>query len=76
MKYLPELIILLIIAIVVLVARRNPGENVYKFFVTNATRAYDKYAPYSFKMVREKAVELGQEYTPVSYTHLRAHETA
>ena len=39
MKYLPELIILLIIAIVVLVARRNPGENVYKFFVTNATRA-------------------------------------
>ena len=67
MKYLPELIILLIIAIVVLVARRNPGENVYKFFVTNATRAYDKYAPYSFKMVREKAVELGQEYTPRQY---------
>lgn len=67
MKYLPELIILLIIAIVVLVARRNPGENVYKFFVTNATHAYDKYAPYSFKMVREKAVELGQEYTPRQY---------
>lgn len=67
MKYLPELIILLIIAIVVLVARRNPGENVYKFFVTNATRAYDKYAPYSFKMVREKAVELCQEYTPRQY---------
>ena len=67
MKYLPELIILLIIAIVVLVARRNPGENVYKFFVTNATRAYDKYAPYSFKMVREKAIELGQEYTPRQY---------
>lgn len=67
MKYLPELIILLIIAIVVLVARRNPGENVYKFFVTNATRAYDKYAPYSFKMVREKAIELGQEYTARQY---------
>ena len=67
MNYLPELVILLIIAIIVLVARRNPGENVYKFFVTNATRAYDKYAPYSFKMVREKAIELGQEFTSRQY---------
>lgn len=67
MNYLPELGLLLLIAIFVLVYRRNPGENVYKFFVTNATRAYDKYAPYSFKMVREKAIELGQEYTPRQY---------
>lgn len=67
MHYLPELVILLIIASFVLVYRRNPGENVYKFFVTNATRAYDKYAPYSFRIVREKAVELGQEFTPRQY---------
>ncbi len=66
-KYLPELFILLIIAAVVLIARRNPGENVYKFVSKKATDAYDKYAPYSFKMVREKAVELGQEYTPRQY---------
>ena len=62
-----ELIILLIIAAIVLIYRRNPGENVYKFVTGNATRLYDKYAPYSFKMVREKAVELGQEYNARQY---------
>lgn len=67
MNYLPELIILLIIAAVVLIARRNPGENVYKYVTNKATDVYDKYAPYSFKMVREKAVELGQEFTPRQY---------
>lgn len=67
MGTLLELIILLIIAIFVLVYRRNPGENVYKFVANNATRIYDKYAPYSFKMVREKAIELGQEYNTRQY---------
>ena len=66
-SYLPELFILLMIASVVLIARRNPGENVYKYVTNKATDAYDKYAPYSFKMVREKAVELGQEFTPRQY---------
>ena len=66
-SYLPELLILLAIATVVLIARRNPGENVYKYVTNKATDMYDKYAPYSFKMVREKAVELGQEYTPRQY---------
>ena len=28
---------------------------------------YDKFAPYSFKIVREKTKELGQEYTPRQY---------
>ena len=67
MHYLPELFILLAIAAIVLIARRNPGENVYKFVSKKATDAYDKYAPYSFKMVREKAIELGQEFTPRQY---------
>ena len=67
MNYIPELVILLIIAAVVLIVRRNPGANAYKFVVNNATQMYDKYAPYSFKIVREKAKELGQEYTPREY---------
>ncbi|MBE6148512.1 MAG: hypothetical protein E7167_03350 [Firmicutes bacterium] len=62
-----ELIILLFIAIFVILYRRNPGENVYRFFVTNVTNVYEKYAPYSFKTVREKAKELGQEYSPRQY---------
>ena len=65
--YLPELFIILAIAAIVLIARRNPGENIYKFVTNKATDIYDKYAPYSFKMVRQKAIELGQEYSPRQY---------
>jgi len=62
-----ELIILLLIAAFIILYRKNPGENVYKFFVTNATNTYEKYAPYSFKTVRAKAKELGQEYSTRQY---------
>lgn len=67
MNYFLELVILLAIAIFIIIYRKNSGANVYKKVVGNATRVYEKYAPYSFKMVREKAVELGQEYTPRQY---------
>ena len=62
-----ELIILLIIAVFIVLYRQNPGENVYKFFIGNVSNAYERYAPYSFKSVREKVKELGQEYTPRQY---------
>ena len=62
-----ELILLIGLAIFALSYRFNNGENVYKFFVTQATSAYEKYAPYSFKEVRTKTKELGQEYTPRQY---------
>lgn len=62
-----ELIILLAIAIFIYLYRINPGENVYKFILSSFGRVYDRYAPYSFKTVREKAVELGQEYTTRQY---------
>ena len=67
MKYLTELVCLLVIAIITLLLRKNPGENLYKYVAGKATVAYEKYAPYSFKMVREKAIELGQEFTPRQY---------
>ena len=63
-----ELIILLAIAIFVITYRKNTGENVYKFFVSQVSNVYEKYAPYSFKTVREKTKELGQEYTARQYT--------
>ena len=63
-----ELIILLIIAIFVITYRTNKGENVYKFFVEGVGNAYNKYAPYSFKEVREKTKSLGQEYTVKQYS--------
>ena len=63
-----ELLILLVIAIFIITYRKNTGENVYKFFADQVAGVYNKYAPYSFKMVREKTKELGQEYTIRQYT--------
>ncbi len=62
-----ELPILLFIAIFVIIYRMNTGDNVYKFFVEQVSGVYNKYAPYSFKVVREKTKELGQEYTARQY---------
>ena len=49
-----ELIILLAISFFVLMYREYRGQNVYKFIVEQVSVAYDKFAPYSFKVVREK----------------------
>ena len=62
-----ELILLILLAVFALTYRFNNGDNVYKFFVTSVATAYDKYAPYSFKEVRKKTKELGQEYTARQY---------
>ena len=62
-----ELIILLVITLFVLLYRQYRGQNVYKFITEQAGAIYDKFAPYSFKVVREKTKELGQEYTPKQY---------
>lgn len=62
-----ELIIVFLIAIFVITYRKNTGDNFYKFLVSEAGNAYEKYAPYSFQMVREKTKELGQEYTMKEY---------
>ncbi len=62
-----ELILLLIIAIYVISYRQNNGKNVYRFFITQVKDIYDKYAPYSYKEVREKVKALNQEFTPREY---------
>lgn len=55
------------IIIFIIAYRRNTGENVYKYIVRQVGVVYDKYAPYSFKVVREKVKDLGQEYSPKQY---------
>ncbi len=62
-----EYLAVLLLVIFIYVYRKNPGENAYKFFASTVSNTYEKYAPYSFKMVREKAKELGQEYTARQY---------
>lgn len=63
-----ELIIWLLIFAYVYAYRKNKGDNIYKFFASQVNSAYEKYAPYSFKVVREKAKELGQEFSTRQYT--------
>ena len=55
-----ELILLVIIAVYVYSYRKNNGENVYKFISDAVVKAYNQYAPYSFKEVREKVKDLGK----------------
>ncbi len=64
-----ELVFVLVafILIFIIVYRKNTGENVYKYIVRQTGNLYNKYAPYSFKLVREKVKELGQEYTTGQY---------
>ena len=61
--------ILIVAAIVVFVYfyRKNTGNTSYKFISKSMSSTYEKYAPFSFKVVREKAKELGQEYTSREY---------
>lgn len=62
-----ELIIIVAILLFVILYRMKKGETFYKFLVDKTAVAYEKYAPFSFKMVRQKVKDMGQEYTPKQY---------
>jgi hypothetical protein len=62
-----EVFVIAAILIFVYIYRKNTGNNSYKFIAKTIGNTYEKYAPYSFKVVREKAKELGQEYTTREY---------
>ncbi len=66
MTFVIFLLITLIVVFIVIYRNYN-GENVYKYISNQANVIYDKYAPYSFKNIREKVKELGQEYTTKQY---------
>ena len=63
------LIFLIVTAIIVfiIIYRSANGENVYKYVSERTSFIYEKVAPYSFKTIREKVKELGQEYTTRQY---------
>ena len=63
-----EFVIILAIVMFVVLYRQSNGESVYKFLVNNVERTYEKYAPYSFKVIREKCKEMGLEYSAKKYT--------
>lgn len=61
------LFLLIAIAFVVLLYRNYRGSNVSKYITDQVQVIYDKFAPYSYKVVREKTKQLGQEYTARQY---------
>ena len=63
-----EFVIILLVVLFVVLYRRSNGTSVYKFVVDNVETVYEKYAPYSFKVVREKCKEMGLEYNTRQYT--------
>ena len=65
-----EAVIFLLVAgitVFVVAYRINNNGNVYKYISNGIGGIYDKYAPYSFKEVRQKVKDLGQEYTKKQY---------
>ena len=60
-------LVVLVIAIFLIVFRSDKKTNAYKFVNQKFGSIYDKVTPYSFKVIREKVKELGQEYTPRQY---------
>ena len=63
-----ESIIVIVLVIFVAFYRTKSGdESVYKFIVTSTSDVYERYAPYSFKSIREKVKEMGQEYSAKQY---------
>ena len=55
------------ITVYVILYRKNKGEKFSTYVTEQIGVLYEKYAPYSFKEVRGKVKELGQEYTTKQY---------
>jgi amino acid transporter len=55
------------ITIFIVAFRINNNGSVYKYISRGVGSLYDKYAPYSFKEIRQKVKDLGQEYTKKQY---------
>ncbi|MBQ6497390.1 MAG: hypothetical protein IJI58_01590 [Bacilli bacterium] len=66
--YLTELFIIAAFVLAIYLYRNYKGEHVGKYIVGQVQGMYDRFSPYSFKVVREKTKQLGQEYTPRQYT--------
>ena len=62
-----EVIIIGLIVVFIITYRASTGNGVYKFISQQASNIYDKYAPYSYKEMRNKIKSLGLDYTPKQY---------
>ena len=63
-----EFVILFLIAMFIIIYRKNDGsETFYKFLKSQFNVVYEKYAPYSYRTISAKMKELKQEYTIKDY---------
>lgn len=62
-----EYIIVIFIILFALLTRLKKNESFYKFIVDSGSSIYEKFAPYSFKVVRQKVKDMGMEMTPKQY---------
>ena len=60
-------IIASILIIFLILYRSNSGEQVYKYVSYHGRNLYSKVAPFTYKEIRKKIQELGQDYTPTQY---------
>lgn len=67
MTFLIFVVVLVIALFIVLYRNNSNSNNVYRFVNVKINTVYEKYAPYSFKVIRAKVKELGQEYTSRQY---------
>ena len=63
-----EILIVGLILIFIVLYRSSNSAGIQNFIYKEAEVLYNKYAPYSFKNMRDKIKELGLEYTPKQYT--------
>ena len=63
MEYLLVIAILLFIAVNYL----RSGEKLYNFVSVSTDKLYDKFASYSFRVIRQKIKDMGMELTPKQY---------
>lgn len=62
-----EIFFILAVAIFGLLYYFKTGDSMYKFVIETSSNIYDKYAPFSFKVIRTKVKEMGLEYSPKQY---------
>lgn len=60
-------IIASILLLFVILYRSNAGEQTYKYVSRQSRRLYSKISPYTYKEIRQKIKDLGQDYTVQQY---------
>ena len=60
-------IIAAVLIVFLVIYRSNAGEHVYKYVSYHGRNLYSKVAPFTYKEIRKKIRDLGQDYTPAQY---------